>query len=112
MDLSVGSRRSKAKQSSSHCRPLVYRGEDKGELACLKVKGSQGSKASYLLYLSSGGLKRSSLRPRGSFLPYSILFPHRNVLKKKRKIVPGEGESLESRLAKLGLHCKIFLDGK
>lgn len=27
---------------------------------------------------------------------------------KPRKIVPGEGESLESRLAKLGLHCKIF----
>ncbi|KAL4335830.1 hypothetical protein GQ457_07G000180 [Hibiscus cannabinus] len=56
--------------------------------------------------------ERSSPRPGGSFLPYSIIFPQGNVLKKKRKIVPGEGESLESRLAKLGLHCKIFLDGK
>ena len=29
-----------------------------------------------------------------------------------RDLVPGEGESLEYRLAKLGLHCHIFLDGK
>lgn len=29
-----------------------------------------------------------------------------------RDLVPGEGESLEYRLAKLGLHCHIFFYGK